>query len=267
MLAYFSHGKRHYYENPAPSMLRRFWEFQAVVRGKIAWVPPATPPKEARSRTLWISPPGSTHGWTGLPGEEAEIVVFHYRYIPETLRLRLGDSECTTIDLSEDECNQLIKLAHGVERYWASPAPGMLLCYEHALLQISHLVYESLTHQYPEEPENRIRDKVQKALSWYNDNMESNPGLPAIAAACHSSPANLRRFFHKTLQAAPKEVFDQLRYQRAMQLLTETTLPLSSIAEQCGFQEQSAFSRAFKHHFQCSPSDLRAGREMPRSLQ
>ncbi|MBC2604326.1 helix-turn-helix transcriptional regulator [Puniceicoccus vermicola] len=244
-------------------MKRRFWEFQAVVHGRIAWVPASGPATETKARTLWVSPPGSSHGWTGIPGEEAVIVVFHFRLIPETLRLRLGKSPCTAIHLSAAECVQMEELARGVDRYWRKPAPGMLLCYEHALLQISHLAYESLTIQHPEEPENRIRDQVQSALSLYNENMQTNPGLPEIARACHSSPANLRRLFHKTLQASPKEVFDQLRYQRAMQLLTETTLPLAHIAEQCGFQDQSAFSRAFKNHFQCTPRDLRAGRELP----
>ena len=119
------------------------------------------------------------------------------------------------------------------------------------------LTYESLSSQTGSSPQKRSNTQVQQALIWYNEHMHKNPGLPEIAREANSSPANLRRLFHDSLQASPKAVFDQLRYQRAMQLLTETSQALAEIAEQCGFQDQSAFSRAFKKHFQCSPRDIR----------
>jgi AraC-like DNA-binding protein len=258
MLAYFAFGKRQYFDKPVPVSERPFWEFQAVIRGSIGRMTPDELDPNLKSSTLWISHPESQHGWIGARGSDAIVAVFHFRYIPESLSVRLQDAEKVEVPLTRHDIHQLHRLASRVQAYWTDPAPGMLLCYEYALLQLSMLAFEDLIQPALGKQGGRSEDRVQKALAWYNQNMHRNPGLPEIARHAHSSPANLRRLFHETLQASPKQMFDQLRYQRAMQLLTETGKPLAEIAEQCGFQDQSAFSRAFKHHFQCSPRDIRS---------
>ncbi|WP_269524521.1 AraC family transcriptional regulator [Coraliomargarita parva] len=258
MLAYFSYGTRRYYDKPLTQHPHRhFWEFQAVLKGRIGKTThqDASPPLKASN--LWISPPGSDHGWTGEARKEATIIVLHFRYIPESLATLLNHSEAIEIPLSKDDCRQLHKLGRRVQNYWRNPGAGMLLCYEHALLELSVLAYEWLNKEETTHSRKRASDPVQLAMLWYNEHMHENPGLPEIARQANSSPANLRRHFHECLQASPKEVFDQLRYQRAMQLLTETAHPLTHIAEQCGFLDQSAFSRAFKTRFHCSPREIR----------
>lgn len=261
MLAYFSYGKRRYYENPLNHLQqqRRFWEFQAVIQGRIGKMPAGVTTTSIQASTLWLSPPGSAHGWAGEPKKDATIVVFHFSYIPKSLATLINSRQQVEIPLSSENCRRLRKLAQGVQNYWERPAPGMLLCYEHALLELSFLTHEALQHDQS-LPEHRKQSNaaVQQALLWYNEHMQDNPSLTTIAQKVHSSPANLRRLFHQSLQASPKDVFDQLRYQRAMQLLTDTHEPLAKIADKCGFQDQSAFSRAFKHHFMCSPSEIRS---------
>ena len=267
MLAYFSYGKRRYFENPLSQqqIRRRFWEFQAVVQGHIGKIWSGDKKTIPRTAQLWLSPPGSDHSWSGRPRKDATIIVFHFRYIPESLNTLIGSAPHVQVSLTQADCRRLRELGARVQSYWNHPAPGILLCYEHALLELSMLVYESLNQQTKTAQQTHPNTHVQQALLWYNEHMHENPGLPEIARHAHSSPANLRRIFHDCLQASPKEMFDQLRYQRAMQLLTETRQPLAEIAGQCGFQDQSAFSRAFKHHFQCSPRDIRTAPTKNRS--
>jgi AraC-like DNA-binding protein len=258
MLAYFNYGKRRYYENPLPPMQRRFWEFQAVIQGRISKTGHACTSPELKNATLWLSPPGSDHSWTSEANKEATIIVFHYQYIPESLNTIVNHAQNIEVSLSKTDTRQLKRLAEKVKQYWTHPAPGMLLCYEHALLHLSMLTYEAINQQELVLGKAYTSQYVQKALLWYNENMQNSPSLPEVAHAVHSSPANLRRLFHETLQASPKVVFDQLRYQHAMQLLTDTQQPLAAIAQKCGFQDQSAFSRAFKQNFQCSPREIRS---------
>ncbi len=260
MLAYFGFGKRRYFENPLSQLQtrRRFWEFQAVINGAIGKVTADQPEPEVESMTLWLSPPGSDHGWTGEPNKEASVVVFHFRYIPESLSTLISGSQNIQIRLSKENCSRLRTLGSRVQNYWDHPAPGMLLSYEHALLELSVLVHEALSQEQPSSKQTHASERVHNALLLYNEHMHENPSLSKIAREVHSSPASLRRHFQDCLQASPKELFDQLRYQRAMQLLSDTSQPLAHIAEECGFQDQSAFSRAFKHRFQCSPRDIRA---------
>lgn len=263
MLAYFSYGQRHYYERPIPYMVRRFWEFQAVIDGRIEQIQHGTRDDriDPRSRTLWISPPNSDHGWIGEEGKEATIVVFHFQQIPDTLLARLSDTRTTVIPINEEECNQLCQLAEKVQNYWDKSLPGASLCYQFALHNLSLLSFEALARAIPTKERARTEQRVQKALLWYNEHMSENPTLDEIASQVHSSPANLRRLFHKSYHASPKKLFDQLRYQKALQLLTETDRTMAAIAEACGFEDQSAFSRAFKQQFQCSPIEMRQPRK------
>jgi len=52
------------------------------------------------------------------------------------------------------------------------------------------------------------------------------------------------------------------RLRRAAQALRDPTLaeaPVSTIGRAVGFQDHSSFSRAFRDHFGCTPSQWRAG--------
>ncbi|WP_269522859.1 helix-turn-helix transcriptional regulator [Coraliomargarita parva] len=258
MLTYFNRGPRSYYEKPIPEMRRLFWEFQAVIEGRIGKTDRSRHTLEdLSSQRLWLSPPQSDHAWTGEPGKEATIVVFHFRFIPEVLlRAIPSDSGGISVQLNAKQCGQLRDLADKVEGYWNDPAPGMVLCYEHALLELSLLVYELWTDA--EDHQNAdMRQSVEDALAWAVDHMKQNPSISEIARQAHVSVSHLRRLFHEAFNASPKEVFDQVRFQRAMQLLTDTDMKLVAICSECGFNDQSTFSRAFKRRFGCSPIELR----------
>jgi AraC family carnitine catabolism transcriptional activator len=87
--------------------------------------------------------------------------------------------------------------------------------------------------------------------------METNPGLDEVARAAGISTAHLRRTFHRIFQMSPKSFFDQLRFQRAMQLLSDPTVKIEAISIQCGFSSASTFSRAIKNKFDRSPDSWR----------
>jgi transcriptional regulator GlxA family with amidase domain len=94
---------------------------------------------------------------------------------------------------------------------------------------------------------------VNAAIVWYAKRMEENPAFPEIARAVGVSAPHLRRLFHQVLHASPNRIMDQMRFQRAMQLMSDPAIKLESVGEQCGFGSASAFSRAFKMKFGCAP--------------
>jgi len=148
------------------------------------------------------------------------------------------------------------EIAQQVERYWQHPPPGASLCYEQARQRISFLSFEALSRTHPIPEAIRSENRVQNALRWYNQHLQDKPTLSQVAQAVHSSPSHLRRLFHESYQSSPKKLFDQLRYQKALQLLNETNSTMAAIADACSFQDQSAFSRAFKKQFKCSPIEM-----------
>lgn len=256
MLIYIGTGERRYGEKPVPLHRRRGWEFQAVLQGQISLrLPDRILPPE--SHRLWIFPPDHQHGWAGLKRQRAQVAVFHFLSVPELVQRIVAPKGYLEISLSRATAARLRVLASHAERYWNRPAPGMMICYEHILMELSLLVCEDNSHRTRQAQENSAQKRVDAALQWFSTRMAENPGLPEIARATGSSPAHLRRLFHEVLDTSPKHILDQMRFQRAMQLMSDAGMKLETISEQCGFGSASAFSRAFKDKFGCSPESWR----------
>ncbi|HEU4457859.1 MAG TPA: Ada metal-binding domain-containing protein [Methylibium sp.] len=85
--------------------------------------------------------------------------------------------------------------------------------------------------------------------------------LPDIAAKLGVTDRHLRRIFVAAHGVTPIDYWTNQRLLLAKQLLTDTTLPVTQIALQCGFASQRRFNAAFAAHCRMSPSRLRlAGR-------
>lgn len=254
MLCYYSDGPRDYAAKPvACGQVRPYWEFQAVVRGRIARVASNGEWGDGFASSLWLSRPGSAHGWSGEPGEPAEVVVFHFRHLPAAVENRLGRDGFLRVSLDESERGRILELSESVRRYWDRPSPGMLLCADAVSSALALLIYEKSRGGRNESP---VRDdeRVGRALAYYADAMADNPSLERVAARTGVSAVHLRRLFRAKFGRPPKAVFDDLRDRRILQLLTDGHHDLAAIAELTGYSEPSAFSRAFKSRFGCPPS-------------
>lgn len=256
MLIYHGTGERYYGEKPVYPNLRRAWEFQAVLRGKIAPLNPQGA-ETLKANRLWIFPPRHVHGWVGEKSKKAQVAVFHFLAVPEILRSLIEKNEILEIELSPKDIRRLQELSSKVASYWNHPAPGMMLCYEHALLELSLMACESNAYRMLKSQEVFSKKRVDAAILWYAERIEESPGLLEVARAAGVSSAHLRRLFQEVLQTSPKNIMDQLRFQRAMQLMSDANMKLEIISEKCGFSSASAFSRAFKIKFGCSPESWR----------
>ena len=260
MLIYLGTGERRYAENPMALQSRLAWEFQVVLKGKIGiFLPEGAQP--VRADCLWIFPPGHTHGWVGEKGRTSEVAVFHFQSAPELLTHLLNPRGFIEIGLNRRGILQIREMAGKVGRYWNHPAPGMMICYEHALLTLSLIACEAL--QSGEDANDYNESRVNAAIVWYAKRMEENPAFPEMAQAVGVSTAHLRRLFHQVLHASPNRIMDQMRFQRAIQLMSDPTMKLESVSDKCGFGSASAFSRAFKSQFGSSPQFWRRAHGSP----
>ncbi|MCF7838027.1 MAG: AraC family transcriptional regulator, partial [Candidatus Marinimicrobia bacterium] len=252
MLLYTSNGKREYDRRPVLPMGRRGWEFQAVLAGQIATLLPNGPPP-LRARTLWVFPPGSVHGWTGAPGEAAEVAVFHFVGALPPVRQLCAGMSVLELPLTTGQARRVRALAQLAARYWNRPQLGLLVCYQQILCELSLMVCEGAPQLDLPVAVDRSRATVMRAMQWYVGHLAENPGQEAVARAAGVSVAHLRRLFHRVFGRAPKAMLDQVRFEQALHLLADQDLKLAAIAAACGFGSASAFSRAFKTAFGSNP--------------
>lgn len=79
-----------------------------------------------------------------------------------------------------------------------------------------------------------------------------------IAAAAARSPAQLERAMRRAFGVSPKQLLIRTRIDEAALRLEETDAPLATIAGECGFYDQSSFTRQFQRAVGITPGAYRA---------
>ncbi|MEA4933050.1 MAG: AraC family transcriptional regulator [Lawsonibacter sp.] len=81
--------------------------------------------------------------------------------------------------------------------------------------------------------------------------------LDSIVQQTGYSRRHINNLFHRYVGAAPKQLSDQIRFQRAMQACLTSETNLSSIASEFGYYDQSHFNREFRAFSSMSPHELK----------
>lgn len=258
MLIYLGSGKRTYGQNPIPLRHRNLWDFQAIVDGVASPTFPAdseTP--RLTSDRLWLFAPHCVHGWTGDVDNECEVGVFQFPYVSETLQNVIPESGWISVGLTprnKQEVGRFIQM--GTEQL-RSPSPLSQLYFQSILVGLSIIVMEELEMDQMAPMASNARHVVGKAITWYGENLHLAPTLDDVSRHVSVSPAHLRRMFHQATAMSPKDALDQLRFQKAHELLENPRISIERIAELTGFLSASAFSRAFKNRHDISPKQWR----------
>lgn len=107
----------------------------------------------------------------------------------------------------------------------------------------------------PAPPQSTLLAPARLLLeSAYADPLLTNAML---AKQCGISEVYFRKRFFEEFGVSPKQYITGLRLNRARQLLTETPLKITEIAEQCGFSNPYHFCRIFKQKTALSPGEYR----------
>ena len=103
-----------------------------------------------------------------------------------------------------------------------------------------------------------IRDPViVKALAFIRQHAMLPVRVNEVARHAGVSRRGLERRFMEQLQRTPAAELRRCRLERARQLLTETNLSMSQVAEKTGFGSQAYFASAFRAQFSQSPRQFR----------
>ncbi len=88
-------------------------------------------------------------------------------------------------------------------------------------------------------------------------------GLAQIAYSFNITPNYLSSLFHKKIGATFVRFLTGIRLSKAKELLLVPNARVSQVARQVGYHGTRHFSRLFKHHFECYPSDYHKKKSRP----
>lgn len=196
-----------------------------------------------------------------------------------------GESQCVYLALPEQDVTQLFEdfgVTAPAEHLWRLAGRGFDERLVHELVlrlwqEISHVgsspllesscrvaVLHTLARRFQREPtptakttpklERRVLNRVLEAIHVLPPEGISVERLAQIAGL---SPFHFSRLFQNSTGRTPYRYYDELRFQRACDLLTGTSASITDIGAQLGFANPSQFTRAFSRHAGCSPRKYR----------
>lgn len=121
---------------------------------------------------------------------------------------------------------------------------------------LSRIVYEK---QASLENVNGYGDvRLERMVTYMMEHLSDQPTLDEIASAGFISTREASRIFSRVLGTSVMKHFLQLRLEEARRLLEESSMNISQIAGQTGFESVSHFSTCFRKMYATSPSAYRA---------
>lgn len=102
------------------------------------------------------------------------------------------------------------------------------------------------------------RDLVRKLHKYVMQRLDRKlQKITVIAGEVGGSVSKIKAIFKRAYGDTLYNYHLGKRLEKSIMLLKETSLPVNEIAEECGFKNNSHFSRAFKKEYGIPPSDIR----------
>lgn len=98
---------------------------------------------------------------------------------------------------------------------------------------------------------------IRAAVAYIDDHFREKLSIEALARVSNMSRSAFRRAFASIMETTPGAYITTIRINKARKLLSETNKTISDIAEECGFYDQSHFTKAFIRLRRQSPGEYR----------
>lgn len=119
---------------------------------------------------------------------------------------------------------------------------------------IVHLAKQYRASEQAHFPKGRLNPyQLKQVVDFAHSYMQFNIGLHEMAGLVHLSPYHFGRLFKQTVGKSPYQFILQLKIDCAKKLIKQNNGPISEIAYQLNFSDQSHFSNAFRKATGISP--------------
>lgn len=241
-------------------------ERDAVVSRKGAGLRQDTP---VRPGQIWISPVGVVEDDIRVTRPLSRILHLYLPTQPSAdLAASFGDRSFGGDSLRylagvKDDLIQQVGLSLLAEM--ASPSAGGRVLAE----SLAHVLSVRLLQHYTVGRNNTVAFRVpdrwrlddvrmRRVIEFMTAHLDQDIGLEQLAQAANLSVFHFCRMFKRTTGMPPHRYLADLRVAAAKEMLSLSALPVSQVADACGFSNHPAFSRAFKRATGTTPNEYRA---------
>ena len=99
--------------------------------------------------------------------------------------------------------------------------------------------------------------RLQKVLQHIRANLPEDLSVAYLAAFTGVSQTHFRRMFQEALGTSVHQYVQAARMEQARKLLATSSMPISKIAEECGFSSQSHLTNSFRNVYAATPAKYR----------
>jgi AraC family transcriptional regulator of adaptative response / DNA-3-methyladenine glycosylase II len=109
-----------------------------------------------------------------------------------------------------------------------------------------------------------VSSQLARSTAWsISEDFLADHSLAELAQELGVTDRQMRRVFHQEFGVSPVEFSQTQRLLLAKQLLTDSEMPVTSVALASGFQSLRRFNALFKERYRMNPTDLRKSQEIP----
>ncbi|MDO9541229.1 MAG: AraC family transcriptional regulator [Kiritimatiellia bacterium] len=214
-----------------------------------------TPQKECRLNPsdLFIAPAGSQYRYELVGGKLWRIVWFHLALSvhPEWFKHLNGLAIIPSFELQRLE-REAIDLIEENERRQFMAFQARQAKEEYLTVQLQRIFW-AISGSSPRSYEKVLFEVWRKVM----DRPERKWALGELADLTGYSAGHLNRLCRCQYGHAAIKHLTELKMQHAYNLLIQGILKIQAVAEKCGYQNEFAFSTAFKRHFKTPPRQIR----------
>jgi AraC family transcriptional regulator len=215
--------------------------------------------------TVAIQHRGKPTALVAHPPQHAHAVVFHDREVrifrTEVKARWLERLREQAVSFRQPACfdgGLTVGLALRLYREFRAPDRFSPLAVEGVLLEL----LAELSRRAEQSAARKAPRWLERAREILHEQAAHVPTLAELAAEVGVHPVYLAHAFRKFYRASVGEYARRLRLEAACRDVAESELPLSQIAANTGFYDQSHFSNTFKRHTGMTPAEFRAAARM-----
>lgn len=158
---------------------------------------------------------------------------------------RFRDSDCLAL------CREIVQLYRTENTPYRYARLQILILRLLILFSDRHTVLPPKTRGVPSH------DTVKNAIRYIRENYRNRITLDTLAAVVYTDKYHLTRIFRQLTQQTVVDYINQYRCRTAMAMIADGA-SVSAAAEACGFHNMSFFTKTFRRHIGCLPSECKS---------